>query len=264
MKNLYFLRSMFLSALAAMAITACSDSDEGGNDGEGPGGGETPAPTSSLTVNGSAEDLNLTFDLMSASQKLEIDATGDWTFTCDDETEPKWCTPDMTEGKNGKSTLMLTLKATNMPETANYTLALKDNTEKNIKVTVAREPKGPWIAVDPETLVFPKEGGTQKARVYYRNVPEGKEARILVWTLPHQWAKNIKLVDMTLIGPVGDTPRTPITNGHEIEIRVGAYNESDEFHEQEWALGFGTDSEVQLGEFADEPTVILKAVQENK
>ncbi len=170
MKNLYFLRSMFLSALAAMAITACSDSDEGGNDGEGPGGGETPAPTSSLTVNEKAEAQTFTYDMKAAKEALAIDASGDWTLTCDDEEAPTWCTPDITEGKSGKSTLTFDVKVPLLPAKANYTLALKDDAEVNVKVTVEQEPMGPWAGISKQAIEFPALGGTEMVTVHTRNV----------------------------------------------------------------------------------------------
>lgn len=171
MKNLYFLRSMFLSALAAMAITACSDSDEGGNDGEGPGGGETPAPTSSLTVNEKAEAQTFTYDMKATKEALAIDASGDWTLTCDDEEAPTWCTPDITEGKSGKSTLTFDVKVPLLPTKANYTLALKDDAEVNVKIVVEQMPKGVWIGLSKESLEFPATGGTEEVTVYAYNLP---------------------------------------------------------------------------------------------
>lgn len=172
MKNLYFLRSMFLSALAAMAITACSDSDEGGNDGEGPGGGETPAPTSSLTVNEKAEAQTFTYDMKANKEALTIDASGDWTLTCDDEEAPTWCTPDITEGKSGKSTLTFDVKVPLLPAKANYTLALKDDAEVNVKIVVEQMPKGVWIGLSKESLEFPATGGTEEVTVYAYNLPD--------------------------------------------------------------------------------------------
>lgn len=211
MKNLYFLRSMFLSALAAMAITACSDSDEGGNDGEGPGGGETPAPTSSLTVNEKAEAQTFTYDMKATKEALAIDASGDWTLTCDDEEAPTWCTPDITEGKSGKSTLTFDVKVPLMPSKANYTLTLKDDAEVNVKVTVEQEPTGPWIGASTKTLEFPKEGASLEVTVYVRNIPDGYG----VYPTP-QVGRGQFLVD----------ENTALTDNSKLTITAKAYSSS--------------------------------------
>lgn len=140
MKTLNFWRSLFFSALAVTAFTACGDDDETKN-------GSNFEP--SITVDGQTQ-TSVAHDL-SAGQTaaVKVVSAGEWTIARDVATDT-WCTPSVMKGNGGTTDLIFEVAAATADRQATFTLTAMGKImgvpyPKTAKITVRQNTGGSTV-----------------------------------------------------------------------------------------------------------------------
>lgn len=134
-----FWKTLFCSAMAVAAFSACSDDDT--NDGGYEGIPEiTVDGGGSATIAGSLAGGKI-------EQSVEVVSKGDWTLSFDKADDQTWCTPSALSGKTGTTQLSFTLAAAETERQASITLTATGYVEgipvtKKASITVKQNEGG--------------------------------------------------------------------------------------------------------------------------